>query len=516
MLRSLCLITLVACADSSLTGSPDLAVPVDDQLPPAFFLTAPDPTAGEPWTVSVEGAQARATVDFYYSLNGTTARGARIPAHGGIRSGLVAPASLLPGGRVVADDFGTATLTVPVPATMADGTPIAIQAFSGRTWLSDPQERVVRRTCAEDGLENNDLRAAATSMPADDLSHLRSCPGDDDWFEVWLDEGDELTVELQFQGQDADIDMELYRPGDLTFTDHSNGTGDYEGVHLTATAAGYHVIHVYMYQDAWAPGVDYTMSIQTDPAPPVAWEGEVTLGALEALDLDSGRTYTLPVGNSWFLMDLEWGLGQREHVYTDAGGGLAPMGVNRPSYQDCQGSNAYNAEVVDDVPARGALIDGAWLCARTGDGRTARLQVVQFNPTAGTLQVDARVWEDPGAQTVYAWGSGRLAHGAAFDFGYGVVVQPGAPSDIEYQADPGNYYGALVPVQGAQVACANDPWHTYSANPVTCEGVAWQDTPLLMTCPAVCVRTRDGQLGGLMWNTWSSPGDVYFDDGRWN
>ena len=82
--------------------------------------------------------------------------------------------------------------------------------------------------------------------------NLVACPGDDDWYEVTLQEGDGLEVDLAFDNEMGDIDVLLFKAGDdgsLVFVDGSLGVSNSETVYeRRATAGATYYVRVYAYE----------------------------------------------------------------------------------------------------------------------------------------------------------------------------------------------------------------------------------------------------------------------------
>jgi hypothetical protein len=118
------------------------------------------------------------------------------------------------------------------------------------------------------------------------------CPLDSDWYQITLNPGDGLEIDLTFDGDEGDIDMALYRRNnggltqeELTIVDTSSGSGDTEVVYTArARTADTYYIHVRHFDEV-EDGQTYGMTVnvfencQDDP---VGFTGEHNDTAAEA------------------------------------------------------------------------------------------------------------------------------------------------------------------------------------------------------------------------------------------
>ena len=84
-------------------------------------------------------------------------------------------------------------------------------------------------------------------MEEDSYEDLTCSEDDDDWYKVQLDEGDNLTVTIRFDGDEVDLDMRL-EDRDGNELDSSEGTGDEETVKTSNVEyTGYYYVKVYSF-----------------------------------------------------------------------------------------------------------------------------------------------------------------------------------------------------------------------------------------------------------------------------
>jgi len=100
---------------------------------------------------------------------------------------------------------------------------------------------------ADDEYEENDRKEDAAEVDEGEYEDLWCQEDDDDWYKVSLDEGDDITVTIRFDGDEADLDMRL-EDEDGNELDSSEGTGDEETVKTSNVEyTGYYYVKVYSF-----------------------------------------------------------------------------------------------------------------------------------------------------------------------------------------------------------------------------------------------------------------------------
>jgi len=102
--------------------------------------------------------------------------------------------------------------------------------------------------CTDDGLEDNDNPTQASSLAGGSHAGLMVCENDDDYFELAVPEGGNLSVSISFNHDEGDLDMVLYQ-GEAELG-VSESTGDAES--LQASGGGSYTVRVYGYSGASA------------------------------------------------------------------------------------------------------------------------------------------------------------------------------------------------------------------------------------------------------------------------
>jgi len=97
----------------------------------------------------------------------------------------------------------------------------------------------------DDQYEENDTEADATAWESmGTTTGLMLCGGDEDWYSVTVDAGDDLNVNILFtHAENADLDLYLYDPSGNE-VDYSMSTDDNEDVQELGTVAGTYTIKV--------------------------------------------------------------------------------------------------------------------------------------------------------------------------------------------------------------------------------------------------------------------------------
>lgn len=74
------------------------------------------------------------------------------------------------------------------------------------------EDAPVVNNCEDDNFEDNDSRDQTTTLAPGLIDSLVVCPGDEDWYAVGLNAGDDISVEIDFTHADGDLDLVLYQP----------------------------------------------------------------------------------------------------------------------------------------------------------------------------------------------------------------------------------------------------------------------------------------------------------------
>jgi len=91
--------------------------------------------------------------------------------------------------------------------------------------------------CTDDGYEENDSFAAASSISAGTISNLQICAGDQDYFSFSVTEGANIQVDIAFTHATGNLSLYLYNPAQSQI-DISTSTTNDESVSASSVSAG--------------------------------------------------------------------------------------------------------------------------------------------------------------------------------------------------------------------------------------------------------------------------------------
>ncbi len=122
--------------------------------------------------------------------------------------------------------------------------------------------------CLDDALEENDDELSARLTTQGNYPGLRACTMDEDFYDITLQAGDQITVNLTFSHAEGDIDMQLLGLFGISVASAVSST-DNETLTYTTTNGGTFSLRVYLLTDAGTRlGNDYGMNIAISGAPP--------------------------------------------------------------------------------------------------------------------------------------------------------------------------------------------------------------------------------------------------------
>jgi hypothetical protein len=231
--------------------------------------------------------------------------------------------------------------------------------------------------CPDDSFEDNDGPFLAPFVFAGTTGGLNVCSGDDDYFDVYVEAGETITVNIRFANAEGDMDLAL-----LGFLNIPVATSvsedDDESVTYTEPDGGFLTIQVTLYQDMGTmPGNPYTMEIIITPATPQM----CTADALEENDSRGAAATITP--------------GQRTGLNTCTGDDdfyaitLAANDQVSAAASFNNGEGDIDMELLDSA---GTVLDSA--------GTTANTENVSATvPSAGTYYVRVFLFGDAGSTT---------------------------------------------------------------------------------------------------------------------
>ncbi len=179
---------------------------------------------------------------------------------------------LSPSGQVVAQSAGTSGTEMMSYAATTPGVYVVHVLLvndtgpnPGNTYTLDVRANVA--PCAVDPDEENDSDGDAKLILPGSRPGRNVCLGDEDFYDVILQEGDTLTVDLTFSHAEGDIDMQVLGFLGIPVASGSS-SNDNESVSYTATRFGFFTIRVALGTDTGSVlGNPYDMNVSVGQAP---------------------------------------------------------------------------------------------------------------------------------------------------------------------------------------------------------------------------------------------------------
>ena len=238
--------------------------------------------------------------------------------------------------------------------------------------LDDDCDGQVDNACIDDAYDDansNDspVNAAVVGDSNNNESVLILCPSDVDWYQIELNAGDGLEVDLTFTHANGDIDLRLYRRNNggltesgLTVVDSSTSTTDNETVYTSrATVSDTYFIKVYQYGRN-PSRLDYGMTVnvltrcQDDPVSPSGEQNDTIAEASSMPDFGESRQIC-DYDDDWYYFSLSRQQSLRvDLMFTHAQGDLdlALHNANTTARIQVEGSLTDNEVLeVDSLPA---------------------------------------------------------------------------------------------------------------------------------------------------------------------
>jgi hypothetical protein len=97
-------------------------------------------------------------------------------------------------------------------------------------------------TCVDDGYEQNDSQSAARYISDSYYPGLQICENDEDWYKIYMGQGEVITVDIFFTH--ADGDLELRFRDETSIIQNANSVTDNETVTVEITISGYYYVQI--------------------------------------------------------------------------------------------------------------------------------------------------------------------------------------------------------------------------------------------------------------------------------
>jgi len=115
--------------------------------------------------------------------------------------------------------------------------------------------------CTDDRFEDNDSDSVATLLTAGTYTLLRSCLGDEDYYEFSLNAGATITATISFSHAEGDLDLELWDSSGTQLL-FSNSSNDNESITYTTSTPGNYRLRAFMFQERGSlVGNDYQLVV---------------------------------------------------------------------------------------------------------------------------------------------------------------------------------------------------------------------------------------------------------------
>ncbi len=189
------------------------------------------------------------------------------------------------------------------------------EAVDGETWL-----------CRPDSFEPNEGLAGAIPLSGGYYEGYTICADDQDWFWLYLVQGDELTVRIEFTNSEGDLNLFLRNESGSILLSSTSENQDYEEVSITATQSQTFYFFVTSYggmENDYNISIDHVVyldgdeevdfdlqepDIDKDVTPPCANDlYEPNNARLESIPIgptNLNALYVCPNEQDWFAIDL--------------------------------------------------------------------------------------------------------------------------------------------------------------------------------------------------------------------
>jgi len=155
---------------------------------------------------------------------------------------------------------------------------------------------------SDDSYEDNDVFTQAKNIPKGWYSLMSE---DDDWFKIWVENGEELGIETHFVHVFGDLDLELFNSTGFSIA-WSMTSNDYENVNWIAQYTGYYYIRIINY----AVPNNYDLNIFN-----TGDKYEINNDFWSASEIYKGYYHLNKRTDDWYKFYCEWGKLQTVDIY---------------------------------------------------------------------------------------------------------------------------------------------------------------------------------------------------------
>lgn len=356
----------------------------------------------------------------------------------------------------------------------------------------------------EDAYEENDFDWEAYNLspwPASWLPFGLGVQADDDWYEIYLDPGEErLYAELVYSHMAGNIDMEVwYYDGGLTYLTGSHMTGDNEYIDVFVPWSGVYYIKIFgdnagnTYDLWWEDMSSDDWMEENDDFWSSWWVDPNYYGGLKIVDYDE----------DWFHVYLNPGDTIEVFVKNfDHNIGDLELELYSPSYEWKKGSYSITNEESIHHAVRVAEGPGDW-----------RIRVYRVSGDSSQfVNYDLDIWVHKGREDPYEWndvpeeayflGEDEQTwlseiHGTAIQGSedwYVIEITPGFEHliiDLRFNITLGNIYISIF-----------DLWHTWSMENFSMTGLEDIDINTILPHPREYLLQIHGDFTGIEYDFW--------------
>ncbi len=244
-------------------------------------------------------------------------------------------------------------------------------------------------TCQDDSFEQNDTAAEASNINPGPVGAAKLCPGDEDWYAISLNAGDDLNVTLSFTHSAGDLDLALYRPDDLQtpLADSRTRTDNEVASFNGAPVAGLYLVRVFGANNTATNDYNLLVERAQPPSECVDDAREDNDNASQARPINEGSlANTICSGDEdWFSIHVNAGGALLAEIAFDGAQGDLNLEVVGPSGQ-VLGSSASPTASSESVEIDPAPRSGAYrirVFSPRGDELNYTLETVTTDSSCG-------------------------------------------------------------------------------------------------------------------------------------
>ncbi|MBT3221526.1 MAG: hypothetical protein HN348_20795, partial [Proteobacteria bacterium] len=162
--------------------------------------------------------------------------------------------------------------------------------------------------CIEDDYEPNDGYPEAVKLPKKGEQEMTLCVGDEDWFSFNADNGQVISVFIEFLHSEADLGMQLWQlngDGTLTYRSGADTLTDNEEVTYQPFEDGTFLINVYQTNGTDPAEYIVDLTVSGDSCVEDSFEPNNAYQEAQEIEIDSHNDLSLCVGDEdWYIVEI--------------------------------------------------------------------------------------------------------------------------------------------------------------------------------------------------------------------